>query len=33
MIGAHAAVTGMRLLTRDPHPYRTNFAQVDLLSR
>lgn len=32
MIGAHAAVTGMRLLTRDPKAYRANFPQVELLS-
>lgn len=32
MIGAHAAVTGMRLLTRDPKPYRLNFPHVELVS-
>jgi len=32
LIGAHAAVTGMRLLTRDPRPYRRHFPQVLLIS-
>jgi predicted nucleic acid-binding protein len=32
LIGAHAAVTGMRLLTRDPRPYRLNFPRVELMS-
>lgn len=27
-IGAHAAVTGMALLTRDPRRYRTHFPKV-----
>lgn len=31
LIGAHAAVSGMRLLTRDPQPYRTHFPGVLLL--
>ena len=31
LIGAHAAVTGMRLLTRDPRPYRSRFPSVQLL--
>lgn len=31
LIGAHAAVSGMRLLTRDPRPYRTHFPAVRLL--
>ncbi len=31
LIGAHAAVSGMRLLTRDPRPYRSDFPSVRLL--
>ena len=31
LIGAHAAVTGMRLLTRDPQPYRSHFPSLDLV--
>jgi predicted nucleic acid-binding protein len=31
-IGAHAAVTNMALLTRDPARYRTYFPDVELLS-
>ena len=31
-IGAHAAVTGYRLLTRDPIRVRTNFPQVKLIT-
>jgi hypothetical protein len=31
-IGAHAAVRGFRLLTRDPRRYRTDFPTVELLA-
>lgn len=31
-IGAHAAVAGYRLLTRDAHRYRTYFPGVDVLA-
>jgi predicted nucleic acid-binding protein len=31
-IGAHAAITGMRLLTRDPRRYRTYFPTIDILA-
>jgi predicted nucleic acid-binding protein len=30
-IGAHAAVAGLRLLTRDPRRYRAYFPSVDLI--
>ncbi len=32
LIGAHAAVSGYRLLTRDARRYRTYFPRVDLLA-
>jgi predicted nucleic acid-binding protein len=31
-IGAHAAVSGMRLLTRDPRRYRQYFPTVELIA-
>jgi len=31
-IGAHAAIAGLRLLTRDPTRYRTYFPTVDVLA-
>jgi len=31
-IGAHAAVTGMPLLTRDARRYRTYFSAIDLIA-
>jgi hypothetical protein len=31
-VGAHAAVRGMRLLTRDPRRYRTYFPRVQLIT-
>ena len=32
LIGAHAAVAGMRLLTRDPRPYRAHYPTITLLA-
>lgn len=32
LIGAHAAVAGLRLLTRDPRRYREYFPTVELIS-
>ena len=32
IVGAHAAVTGMSLLTRDPKRYRTYFPKLKLVS-
>jgi predicted nucleic acid-binding protein len=32
MIGAHAAIAGYRLLTRDPRRYRSYFPTVELIS-
>lgn len=31
-IGAHAAIRGYRLMTRDPKPYATYFPSVDLVA-
>src|SRR6266571_3090882 len=31
-IGAHAAIAGLRLLTRDPRRYRTYFPTVDIIA-
>ena len=31
-IGAHAAVAGFRILTRDPRRYRSYFPRVDLIA-
>jgi predicted nucleic acid-binding protein len=31
-IGAHAAVTGYRLLTRDVRRYRTYFPTIDIIA-
>lgn len=31
-IGAHAAVTGMTLLTRDPHRYRAFFPKLKIIA-
>jgi predicted nucleic acid-binding protein len=31
-IGAHAAITGARLLTRDPRRYRTYFPTIEVLT-
>ncbi len=32
VVGAHAAVAGLSLLTRDPKRYRTYFPKVDLIA-
>ncbi len=32
LIGAHAAIAGYRVLTRDPRPYRGYFPTLDLIS-
>lgn len=32
LIGAHAAIRGYPILTRDPAPYRTYFPDVDLIT-
>jgi len=32
LIGAHAAIAGYRLLTRDPRPARTYFPKVDVIT-
>jgi predicted nucleic acid-binding protein len=32
LIGAHAAVAGFRVLTRDPRRYRTYFPKVELIA-
>jgi len=31
-IGAHAAVAGLKLLTRDPKRYRTYFPTIEILA-
>ncbi len=31
-IGAHASVSGLRLITRDPSRYRTYFPQVEIIA-
>jgi predicted nucleic acid-binding protein len=31
-IGAHAAVAGFRLLTRDVRRYRTHFPTIDIIA-
>ncbi|HKR65814.1 MAG TPA: type II toxin-antitoxin system VapC family toxin [Thermoanaerobaculia bacterium] len=31
-IGAHAAISGLRLLTRDPQRYRTYFPSIDIIA-
>jgi predicted nucleic acid-binding protein len=32
MIGAHAAVSNLSVLTRDPAPYRSYFSRLELIA-
>lgn len=32
LIGAHAAIAGYRVLTRDPRPYRSYFPRLELIA-
>jgi predicted nucleic acid-binding protein len=32
IIGAHAAIAGYRVLTRDPRPYRSSYPALELIS-